>query len=417
MNEKWRGILIISSLSLALFFSCRQPPVPAPLGATYSQLAKPEVWKVPSNTQAQILGLNPGDVILSYNDIVISTLADLYHAESLAKGATEKVKLVVLRETQELTLEAKPEPLRFIPVAMSYSGSLAKALEDIMNHFGQPGYYDWLSALTGESFTLTVREKDCASWGMGGKAGELPEGIAELTGLAFTPLWNGADTDKTRPIEIISAGLKKGQAILVYGRWAKRPQHLWGIATHYNPLDSLIYGYSLDSGEEQPLTEEILSVYAVKCQKKVQPDPEDFLLAVLDQALAQGLATSDTGWHSGLAAYDILIKELSQLPSSLEETAFATECFYRLLGTIIAGKESAIQFFIDMKETFPENAGLFDEVIGRHRAIIGKLEAITANRLPLTNRENQEKLTRVLIEIQQIENDLLGIYEEIIGEM
>ncbi len=367
-------------------------------------------------SQAQLIGLKPGDVILTYDEEVITTIADLYRAESLVKGKTGNVQITIFRNGKELTVEAKPEFLGFAPIAWAYSGSLAKALEDIMNHFAQPGYYDWLNALTGEAFSCAIREGDWSSWGVDSRRDDNFEEIARLTGLSFTLFWR-ADSSTPSPIPLIIEALNNKRVLLVRGGWSYPNQHHWGIITRYEPADSTVYGYTIENGEEQPLSGQVLSLYEVKCQKKFSPDPTDFLITVLDQALELGLASSDTGWHSGLEAYDILVKDLSRLPITSEGTELATQFFYRLIWRLIAQKESAIRFFEDMKNAFPEKAALFDEVVGRQRAILGRLEGCAATHLPLNSKENQEKLTRVLIEIQELENDLLGIYEEIIGEM
>lgn len=410
------NLLLILSLSLILSSGCRKEKPGAPLGSIFAQLQKPEVWKVPIMSQAQLIGLKRGDVIASYDEEIITTIADLYRAESLAKGKVGNISITILRDGKELSVEAKPEPLGVAPIAWAYSGSLAKSLEDIMNHFAQPGYYDWLSALTGEAFSCTIREGDWSSWGVDSKSDTYFEAIARLTGLSFTLLWC-ADSSISSPIPVIIEALNNKRVLLVRGGWSYPHQHHWGIITRYEPADSTVYGYTIENGEEQSLSGQILSVYEVKCQKKVSPDPTDFLITVLDQALEIGLASSDTGWHSGLEAYDILVKDLSRFPVTSEGTELATQIFYRLIWRLIAQKESAIRFFEDIKNAFPEKSALFDEVVGRQRAILGRLEGCAATHLPLNSKENQEKLIRVLIEIQELENDLLGIYEEIIGEM
>lgn len=421
MKQCLKFFAILGLVPLILFYGCHKQKEGTPLGNIFSQMSSPEVWKVPANSLAYLLGLKPGDIIISYDGELITTITELYRAKSLAKGKNENVKITVLRNGEELTLEAKPEPLGFMPISLAYSGSLAKALEDIMSHFAQPGYYNWLSALTGESFTFTLRDNDCASWGVGGSGSNYFEEIAKLTGLFFTLLWSAPNTtssaNSVSVIALIRDALEKKRVLLVRGGWAPPRQYLWGLITRYNSSDSTIYGYSIESGEEQPLTGDISVVYEVKCREKVVPDAAAFLTTVLDQALEQGLASSDTGWHSGLEAYDILVKNLSQFPVCPEGPELATEYFYRLVWRLIASKESAIRFFEDIKNALPEKAPLFDEVIGRHRAILGRLEGCAVAHRPLNSIENQEKLTRILVEIQEIENDLLGIYEEIISEM
>ena len=70
-----------------------------------------------------------------------------------------------------------------------------------------------------------------------------------------------------------------------------------------------------------------------------------------------------------------------------------------------------------MKDALPEQAELFDEVMGRNRAIIARLKGIASRILDLNSRTNREKVARVLIFIAETENELLGIYEDIIAEL
>ncbi|MCL6465719.1 MAG: PDZ domain-containing protein [candidate division WOR-3 bacterium] len=415
--------LLIFAAGGILLIGCRSTPQGTPLGSTYTVMDKPEVWKVPAKTGAQLAGLKVGDVIISYDENPIADLSDLNQAIAGAKDKTGTVKLVVLRDGKEINLEVKASQLEFIPIARRYSASLAKALEDIMAHFGQTGYYDWLAGLTTESFSINVLEEDCASWGYNGTAEIYLEDLENLTGLSVKQLWRSAENKETADekssalLPLLKDALNRGEAVLVWGGWSQNP-YLWGIAARFNAPDSTIYGYTIGTGQEQPLTlEKVQAVYEVKCRGKVSPDPADLLTAVLDKALEQGLASTDSGWHSGLEAYDIILKKLSQFPMCPEGADIATNHFYRLVWSLISSKESANRLLEDMKEALPEKTALLDEAMARNRAIIGKLEGIAAAHLPLNSMENQQKLARSIVEIQAIENDLLGLYEEIIGEL
>ncbi len=415
--------LLLTMGAMIATVACTKRPTRTPLGATYRILDKNEVWKVPAKTQAQIIGLKPGDVLIAINDEPLKTIAELREWEARLKEQKGQLALTVLRDEQEITLTAKPEPLNFIPIATRYSASLAKALEDILRHFGQTGYYDWLAALTGEAITFSLKENNCSSWGMGGDntTANLPE-VARWTGLDIKNLWRTNPDDspavtRSAVLAAIDNALDHKKTLLVYGGWSGN-LFLWGIATDYHPQDSTVFGYSLNSGEKQPLTPELVQeIYEVRCRELVVPEPAELLAAVLDQALEMGLMSTNGDWHSGLEAYDILIKQLDQFPACAEGPEVATEHFYRLVWTLISHKESVNRFLEDIRTALPEKAGLLDEVIARNRAVIGRLEGIAATHLPLNSLENQRKLARVITEIQEVENDLLGIYEEIIGEL
>ncbi len=416
-------LMILAAGGILLTTGCRQTPPGTPLGSTYALMDKPEVWKVPAKTIAQLAGLNPGDVIISYDENPVPDLNALQQAVAGAKDKTGTVKLVVMRNDKEITLEAKPGELGFIPVAMRYSATLAKALEDIMAHFDQVGYYDWLAGLTTESFSINVLEEDCGSWGYNGTAENYLEDLENLTGLSVKPLWQSTEsqetvnTKTTTIISLVKDALNHGTAVLIRGGWSQNP-YLWGVASRFKTQDSTIYGYSLGTAQEQPLTlEKVQAVYEVRCRGRITPDPTDLLTTVLDKALEQGLASTDSGWHSGLEAYDIILKKLSQFPMCPEGPDIATDHFYRLVWSLIASKESANRLLEDIKAALPEKTALLDEAMARNRAIIGKLEGIAATHLPLNSLENQQKLARSIVEIEAIENDLLGLYEEIIGEL
>jgi hypothetical protein len=410
-----------------LFVFCQEKRPGKPIGSTYLELAKPEVWRVPANSPAQIIGLKPGDLIISYNDEVVQSFKSLQQIERRIKNQTGKVKLTILRDEQELIVEIDPVPLGFIPKSKRFSASLAKAIEDIMQHFGLPAYYDWLAAMTTESFGLTLRAGDCSSWGTGGRAYAYLPNLSRWTGLSFKLLWsNGESLDQSKltPIYAVRQGLHQanrdgGSVLLIYGKWnGKRAQ--WGIPVRLvTKEESLprVYGWTVESDGEPVECEEIFAVYEVRFRGGVNSEPARLVSGVLDQALEIGLATADTGWHSGLEAYDLLLKELERFPICPDGPGAGDEYFYQLVYNLISSKESANQFFEDMKQALPEQAGLLDEVMGRNRVIIARLEGIVARRLSLNSWENQQKVARVLVEIEEIENELLGFYEELIGEL
>ncbi|MEO0068096.1 MAG: hypothetical protein ABIK23_03065 [candidate division WOR-3 bacterium] len=429
MKIKERGFAvggIILSLLPLFFLSCQSKPQGEPIGTTYLELAKAEVWRVPANSQAQVVGLTGGDLIVSYNDEVVQTFQDLLEIEKRSFGHAEKVRLGVLRNGQELVMESEPLPLGFIPNSERFSASLAKALEDILKHFGLPSYYDWLAAITGESFGLTVRDEDPFSWGTGGRSIEFLPNISNLTGLSFEPLYQHPPGESLRNhagIDAVKSALiaAKGDGfpvVVVYGKWdTKRAK--WGIATRVDTMGITprVYGYTVGAGSEQPLIGEIVAAYKVRFRGGCSLEPVGLVKAVLTQALELGLSARDTGWHSGLEAYDILIKSLSQFPVCPQGTDTASECFYDLLWKLIASKESANQFFDDMKMALPEKAVLFDEVMARNRAVIARLEGIAGRGLRLNSVTNQEKIAEVLTGIAEIENEILGLYEEILAEL
>lgn len=420
------GSAILPFSFLVFCLVCQPKPEEKPIGSTYLELSKPEVWQVPPNSQAQIIGLTVGDILLSYNDEVIESYSDFLKIEKnfIAQGV--KGKLAILRNGQELTLETEPVPLNFIPKSKYFSASLAKALEDILQHFAVPAYYEWLAAITGESFGLTLNADDCFSWGTGGRSLEFLPNIAKLTGLSFETLYQQSPTNsfkKQTPINAVKSALTQSKggtsAIIIYAKWNGKSLQ-WGIPTHLQAIgDSSprVYGYTIGSDQEQPVSGEIVAAYRVKFRGGSGPEPASLLRTVLTQALEIGLSTRDSGWHSGLEAYDILVKHLEHFPICPKGPDTANECFDKLIWSLIASKESANRFFADMKEALPEQAALFDEVIGRNRAVIARLEGITDSRLKLNSLTNQEKIATVLTFIAAIENDLLGFYEEIITEL
>lgn len=411
---------------LLCFIACQPKPKEKPIGSAYLELSKPEVWQVPAKSQAQIIGLIPGDLLLSCNDEIIESYSDFLEAEKNFISQKVKGKLVILRNGQELTIETEPVPLGFIPKSKYVSASLAKALEDILQHFGIPAYYEWLTAITGESFGLTLRAEDCFSWGTGGRSLEFLPNIAELTRLSFEPLCQQSPTDSFEnqtPFNAVKSALaqsRDGSAIIIiYAKWDGKSLQ-WGIPTRLQAIgnsSARVYGYTIGSDQEQPATGEIVAAYRVKFRDGSGPEPAALLRTVLTQALEIGLSARDSGWHSGLEAYDILIKQLEQFPICPKGPDTANECFDKLIWSLIASKESANRFFADMKEALPEQAALFDEVIGRNRAIIARLEGISGSRLKLNSLTNQAKIAAVLTFIAEIENDLLGFYEEIIAEL
>ncbi|MCX7731639.1 MAG: PDZ domain-containing protein [candidate division WOR-3 bacterium] len=410
-------------ISLA-FSACKTAPPGKPLGATYAELGKAEIWKIPARSEAQTVGLKVGDVIIGYNDEPVRDVNEYFHLEreAVTAGSGEKVRLTVLRDDQELSFEVRRIPLGFLPKSRMYGASLAKALDDVIQHYGQPGMYDWLAALTGESFAVMLEENNPYSWGTDGLAENYISTVEQFTGLSLRLRYSreSEEVDSAAPdpgLQVIRKLLAQNRDLVVLGKWGDQPALLWGIPVRINPADSTVLGWTLDYGTEQTLTGEVVSVYEVGFRGPVTPEPADMLSSVLEQALELGLRSSDRGWHSGLEAYDIVLKQLEQFPVVPEGIDAGNECFYRLVWRLMAKKESANRFLNEMKQVLPEQADLIEEVLGRNRAIIGKLEGVMAANLRLDSPANQQKAARVIAEIQEIENDLLGLYEELIGDL
>ncbi|MEO0025932.1 MAG: hypothetical protein ABIK54_04150, partial [candidate division WOR-3 bacterium] len=358
------------------------------------------------------------------NDEPVQDVNEYFHLEreAVTAGSGEKVRLIVLRDDQELSFEARRIPLGFLPKSRMYGASLAKALDDIIQHYGQPGMYDWLAALTGESFAVMLEENNPYSWGTDGLAENYINTVEQFTGLSLRLRYSreSEEVDSAAPdpgLQVIRKLLAQNRDLVVLGKWGDQPALLWGIPVRINPADSTVLGWTLDYGTEQVLTGEIVSVYEASFRGPVTPEPADMLSSVLEQALELGLRSSDRGWHSGLEAYDIVLKQLEQFPVVPEGIDAGNDCFYRLVWRLIAKKESANRFLSEMKQVLPEQADLIEEVLGRNRAIIGKLEGVMAANIRLDSPANQQKAARVIAEIQEIENDLLGLYEELIGEL
>ena len=111
------------------------------------------------------------------------------------------------------------------------------------------------------------------------------------------------------------------------------------------------------------------------------------------------------------------MKSLDTLPFCPVCPDSGKACFDRLIWALLANKESANSFLQDMREALPDQTELIDEVVAKNSAIIGKLNGIIQSGVRIGTRESQQKLARVVNEIQLTETDLLGLYESIIGEL
>uniref|UniRef100_A0A7C4GBA6 PDZ domain-containing protein n=1 Tax=candidate division WOR-3 bacterium TaxID=2052148 RepID=A0A7C4GBA6_UNCW3 len=413
----WSRGACLLVVGLLMLPGCRQGGNGKPLGATYKANGRPEVWRVPVGSQAAVIGLKPGDLVVAYNGEPVLEQDDVVRAEAAA--GTKPVKVTVLRDDVEMTIEAKSGPLGYVPEADRYSASLAAALADILQHYERYWDYDWLAALTGEAFVLAGRAGDARSWGPGADDGELLAEVGRMTGLAFRTAYERAgDSIRPEAAHVLREGLMRGQTLLVRGGWPGHRAYMWGIATRLNPADSTIYGHTVGASGELPLTGPVLAVYEVTAKPAKAPEPDDVLMLALDHALELGLAYADSGWKTGLDAYDLLIQSLDTVPFVLDGSEESKAAFSRLIWSLVAARESAIRFFDEMKEALPDEADdLIDEIMAANRAIVTKLEGITASRLLPSDRESGRKLAVMMNGIQMIENDLLGMYEELLGEL
>jgi hypothetical protein len=419
-----RHFVRLALVALVAVVACRKEETGTALGTTYAQIARPAIWRVLPRTQSESLKLEPGDVIMSYSDEPVKTTEELVQLQFRSVGSQEKIPMTVLRGDAELKFEATPGVLGVLPDAERYPGGLAVALKDILGSCRVTADYDWLAALTGESFAFTARREGCRGAWPNGLSGDYLEGLTKYYGLTFSKVLAGA-TDSTRPAsevqqEIMAAireKLGRGKPVLVYGAWPASNGFCWGIAARHDPADSAVYGYAPGSAGEVRLSGPIAEAYEVACRVAAEPDPAEMLATVLTQGLELGQAYADTGWQSGIAAYDLWIRSLDTVPFCPVCPDSGKGCFDRLIWTLLANKESANRFLRDMREALPDQVDLIDEAIAKNEATIGKLNGIIQSGVKIGTRESQQKLARMVNEMQLTETDLLGLYEEIIGEL
>jgi hypothetical protein len=419
-----RHFVRLALAALVAVVACRKEETGAAPGATYAQITRPAIWRVLPRTQAESLGLEPGDVIMSYGDEPVKTTEELVQLQFKSVGSQAKIPMTVLRGDAEVKFEVTPGVLGVLPDAERYAGGLAVALKDILGSYGVTADYDWLAALTGESFAFTARREGCRGLWPGGLSGNYLEGLTRYYGLTFRTVFSGA-ADSARPADdlqrqamgAVREKLGRGKPVLVFGAWPASNGLAWGIATRYDPGDSAIYGYSLGSAGEVRLSGPIAEAYEVSHRAAPESDPAEMLTSVLTQALELGQASADTGWQSGIAAYDLWIRALDTIPFCPVCPDSGKGCFERIIWTLLANKESANRFLQDMRQALPDQTALIDEAIARNESVIGRLNGIIQSGVKIGTMENQQKLARMVNEIQLQETDLLGLYDEIIGEL
>ena len=419
-----KHFVTLALAALVVVVACRKEETGSALGTTYAQIARPAIWRVLPRTQAESIGLQAGDVITSYSGEPVATTEELVQLQFRSVGSQEKIPITVLRGDADVKVEADPGVLGVLPEPERYAGGLAVALKDILGYYGVTVDYDWLAALTGESFAFTARREGCRGVWPDGLSGDHLEGLTKYYGLTFRTIFPAA-ADSDRPasgmqgeaLAAIRAKLGRGKPVLVFGAWPASNGLNWGIVTRCNRADSALYGYSLGSAGEVRLSGPIAGAYEVAHRATADPDPGDMLTTVLTQALELGQAYRDTGWQSGIAAYDVWIQALDTIPFCPVCPDSGKGCFDRLIWTLLANKESANGYLQDMREALPDQTELIDEVMAKNTAIIGKLNGIIQSGVRVGTKQNQQKLAMAVNEIELTEADLLGLYQNLIGAL
>ncbi|UCG43409.1 MAG: PDZ domain-containing protein [candidate division WOR-3 bacterium] len=407
--------LLYFVVSAALMFTGCEPGAAGPeLGATYYLVARPEVWQVLPLGQAEKLGIRQGDMLLLYDGEPVASNDEVRRAQGAALGGDGQVPLVLLRDEEELEVMVDRGPLGVLPVAAKYPSSLALALEDILRHHGRFADYDWLVALTGEAFTFTAEASECRAWWPGGRSDAYLDRLAKVAGVGLRSVYGTGEQGEAA--EAVRAELAKGRAVLVQGGWPEHRGDFWGVASRFDPGEPKVYGYSLDSGEEMLLSGSVIAAFVVEETGQSWMEPARMLATVLTQALELSQAHADSGWKSGIDAWDLLIKSLYQGPfCPVCGEAESQVCFDRLVWVTIAHRESAVRFLEAMSQAVPSRANLLSDAIADNRAILGKLEGIVRSGVQVGDLESRRKLALVFSEIELIENDLVGNYEQILS--
>lgn len=420
-----RSFVTLALAVLVAVVACRREETGTALGTTYAQIARPAIWRVLPRTQAETLGLESGDVVVSYNGEPVKTTEELVQLQFRSVASQEKITMTVLRGDADMKLDVSAGVLGVLPDVERYTGGLAVALKDILGHYGATVDYDWLAALTGESFAFTARREGCRGAWPNGLAGAYLDGLTRYYGLTFRPVFAADDADLARPAkEVQSAAmaairdrLNRGKLVIVLGAWPGSNGQNWGLATRCGADGSAVHGYLPGSAGEVALNGSIIAAYEVTYRATAEPEPAEMLTTVLTQALELGQAYVDTGWVSGIAAYDLWMKSLDTIPFCPACPDSGKACFDRLIWSLLANKESANSFLQDMREALPDQTELIGEVVAENSAIIGKLNGIIQSGVRIGTRESQQKLARAVNEVQLTETELLGFYESIIGEL
>lgn len=408
--------LALFAVALPILLGCGSGERPAePLGSVYEDVSRPEVWKVLPGGQAERIGLETGDLVLTYDGQPVRTNDEIRNAQAMALGSTDPIPITVKRRNEEIEFNVRPGPLGVMPVAARYTSSLALAFADIMVHFGAFADYDWLAALTGESFTFTAREGDCPSSWPGGKSGKYLAEVVPAAGLGLDPVCGPCSLRLAA--NAIRGELLRGRVVLVQGGWPDHRRDYWGVATGFDPEVDRVVGLTMDAPGELPLVGPVQNAWVVSLDGD-WADPEELVRQVLDQALELTQVRADSGWKSGLDAYNLLITSLQSVPfCPVCGQMGSQDCLERLVWTMVANKESANRFLEWMRLAVPDQAAVIDDITGRNSAIIAKLEGLVRSGAKVGQLEDQQKIARQVGDVQMIESELISRYEELIGAL
>jgi len=427
--------MTIRHLALALTLllvipGCQKTLPGSEIGTVYARMARPAIWRIVPDTQAESLGLLPGDLIVSYNNIAVTSVDQLWHAQAQAEPAGGTVKLVVLRDEQEVELDVRTGTLGVLPDAARYTSSLAVALEDILSHYGSVADYDWIAAALGETFTFTAVAGDCPMDWPGAIADDYLESLKSVFGLSFAAVYAAdtiadttaaADTMPARPqpgaVQAIRQELDRGATVLALGEWADDPVSKWGIVTRFDAGDSTLYGFSTGSAAEVPVTGAVEEALTARYAPTAGIEPDALLSLVLSHAVELGQAYEPGDWQSGIAAYDVWLAALDSVPFCPVCGGSSQTCFDALVWGMAANKESANGFLADMRDALPDEADVIDEIRGLNTTILAKLDGVVHSGITVGTIENQRKLARSVAEMQQDEMQLQALYQELLGEL
>ncbi|MBN2538099.1 hypothetical protein JXB37_07485 [candidate division WOR-3 bacterium] len=400
---------------LPVLLGCGRQESARPPGAVYQDISHPRVWKVVPFSQAESLGLVTGDLVIAYDGKPVSTNDEIRNAQAMALGSREPIPVVLLRRNQEVVVGARPGPLGVMPVSARHPSSLALALQDAMTQFGMFTDYDWLAALTGESFTFTARADVCRAWWPGGKARVYLDEVARAAGLKLERV-RGTD-DPAAATDAIRGELLRGRVVLVEGGWPDYRRDFWGIARRFDQESGRVYGLTMDASAEQPLVGPVQGAWVVS-RAGDWVEPEKLVRQVLVQALELAQVRSGEGWLSGIEAWDQLIVSLESIPfCPVCGELGSQDCLDRLVWATVAHKESANRFLEWMRLALPDQAPVIDDLIAGNSAIIGKLEGLARSGTKLGRLADQQKIARLFGDVQLIEAEQVGRYEELIGAL
>lgn len=422
-------------------------PVPATAAVEEEHCHWLEVQGLVPGGPAELLGIQPGDIVHSFGGRPVGCLADLQAAKAAVTGDSADVAFLRGSDTlrlrfpaamlgaylkeweKDVVLAPDARVIEGVP-ALGWStgktSSFLAALEAATVPLGVKADYTFLGGASGAAFRLHFHEDWCPSSPYPGCGFQNDEVALAVAGLGWTGHEQAPD-GKNRPqmLAAIRASIDRGVPVLAW-RFAGGDDWEWGLVVGYQRegTELLVRGYS-DKRKGYDIAPDFPQAIVILEPKGKKPDEMASVRASFGIS-REMLETERYGQYwSGLAAFDRWVERLGTDDFAGADSAAFSEVIqanYWITSRLVDDRRTGIEYLRDVRQRLLPGLAeqlnrlelLYAEEVDIIGSLVGSLPCPeTVTRPDQWTRELKDRQVAALVRARALEKQALAVWTEL----